>query len=77
LKREQFDQIERSLCDSYRALDLAAHKADDSSASTLKELAEKSLTLYNEFCELSLPLLSESDREELASTRQKTHLLNE
>lgn len=43
----------------------------------LNELSENAIELYNKFCEFALPMLSESDRQELESTRQKTHLMNE
>ena len=76
MTRDQFEEIERHLCDSYKALDRLSGKADETNAQEFRKLSEQCLALYNQYCDAALPLLNENDRAELADTRQRTHLLD-
>lgn len=76
MTRDQFEEIERYLCDSYKALDRLSGKVGESTTEEFKELSEQCLVLYNRYCDAALPLLDENDRAELADTRQRTHLLD-
>lgn len=76
MTREQFEEIERHLCDSYKALDRLTGKTDAANAQEFRKLSEQCLALYNQYCDAALPLLDDDDRAELADTRQRTHLLD-
>jgi hypothetical protein len=78
VKRDQFEVIERHLCDAYKSLDQFCGKSEtEDESSELRDLAEQCMVLYNRFCDLALPMLSEEDRTALAQSRERTHLLDQ
>jgi hypothetical protein len=78
VNRDQFEVIERHLCDAYKSLDRFCGKMDaEDESSELKDLTNQCMALYNRFCDLALPMLSEEDRSTLSQTHERTHLLDQ
>jgi hypothetical protein len=77
VNRDQFEVIERHLCDAYKLLDRFCGRSDsEEESSELKDLTSQCMVLYNRFCDLALPMLSEEDRTAIGQSRERTHLLD-